>query len=148
MEKNLIDKPFFRGYFSILKYISIMGLYLFLIQSFYNKNIEPAFWVMGISTALAGLLATKSNKELSKISQKFLFSTVNLIIAISIGGIFVLFGGGIGLYQITSNSVFVMSVVAFISWGLVGVVGVGTFLGITEFIEGIYELFKIQNSKQ
>lgn len=146
MKNNILETKFFRKYFTILKYFSIFGLSLFLTQSFYYANIEPAFWIMGISTALASLIATKSNNRLKKNISKFIFATVSLTMAISLGGIFILFGGNISGYDVFSEFFIIEYGGTALLWGYFGLVSALTLLGVFEFIEGIYELFVVQGN--
>ena len=70
---------FSKKVFMILKYISFLGLFLFLAKSFEDSNIEPIFWIMGISLALSGLLIINKNKEIKEISKNLILSTFGFI---------------------------------------------------------------------
>lgn len=145
MEKQKTNKniPYLK-LFSFFKYVSILGLLLFLIQSFYNANMEPAFWIMGVSLALAGIFATKKEKEFLILSKKFVWSTMYFIMAISFGGIFTLVGGNIGGYDVFSKFMIIEYGGTAALWGLLGLVFANLFLGAIEFLEGIYGLFVLQ----
>jgi hypothetical protein len=144
MQKQKTKTSLQLRFFTILKYISILGLFLFLVQSFYKANIEPAFWIMGISLALAGIFATKKENEFVVISKKFVWSTVFFVMAVSFGGIFTLVGGNIGGYDVFSKFILIEYGGTSVLWGLFGLVCVSLILGVIDFIEGIYELFILQ----
>lgn len=63
-----------KKYFKILKFLLKAGLVIFLALSFYNRDVEPAFWIMSISLVLVGILIANSQKiNLKKFLKTLLY---------------------------------------------------------------------------
>jgi|SRR3989338_3701730 len=127
-----------------------IGLIIFLFFSFANGNVEPAFWFMGISLALAGILmsSNKKNNNLLNISRDFVYSTIFFIFAICSGGIQLLFNDQkilphyVIIQEFPSNPL-----LSGLSWGVYGLTFIGIVLGSIYFINAVIELLRVNLSK-
>ena len=139
-----------RKYFRFLSGLLKIGLMIYLILSFRKGEIEPAFWFMGISLGLAGILVAlpKNKKRFADITKDFIYSTIFFVFAISAGGILILFGEGVSAYYIFISGHFTLeSILTGVTFGIYGIVLLGIMMGSSSFIDAVVELFFI-NAKE
>src|SRR3989344_1282490 len=125
---NRLNDKFSKKSFKYLGHVLKISLIIYLILSFRKGQVEPAFWLMSVSLALAGLLSitTKDKEKFKYIPKDFIYATLFFIIAISAGGILSLFGEGVLAYHIfISGYLNLESIITGFTFGVYALVLIG-----------------------